>query len=101
MPGAQCLRKIDPYRLDLRVVVERVHAHLAADATLFVAAKGRGRVVDVVSVDPDRAGLKFGRDVVRLLDVARPDAGGQAVDRVVGAGDGLIDVREVDRREHR
>ena len=78
-----------------------MRAHLAAEAALLVAAERRGRVVDVVGVDPDGAGLEPRRDVVRLLDVARPDAGGEAVDRVVRARDRLVHVDELDRREHR
>ena len=100
-PSSPYMIEIHPDALHLRVVLERVHAHLAAEAALLVAAERRRRVVDVVGVDPDRAGLELARDVVRLLDVLRPDRGGQAVARVVGARDRLVDVGELDRRQHR
>ena len=45
-------------------------------------------------------GLQLARDVVGLLDVARPDAGGEPVGRVVGARDRFVEIRELDRREH-
>src|SRR5688500_7814009 len=50
--------QIDPDTLDLRVVLECVGAHLAAEAALLVAAEGRGCVADVIGVHPDRAGLR-------------------------------------------
>ncbi len=67
--SAGLLIQVHPDALHLRVVLERVHAHLAAEAALLVAAERRRGVVDVVGVDPDRAGLELARDVVRLLDV--------------------------------
>ena len=38
---------------------------------------------------------------VRFLDVARPDARGQAVDRVVGLWHDLVQIAERNRRHHR
>src|SRR5574337_1415357 len=75
--------QIHPYALYLRVVLERVDAHLAAEPAGLVAAERRRRVVDVVGVDPDRAGLEPARREVRFLDVTRPDAGREAVARRV------------------
>src|SRR5215210_4547116 len=76
--------KIDPHALDLRVEVEGVAAHLAAVAGLLVAAEGRGGVEHVVGVNPDHAGLDLPGEAVGARDVARPDAGREAVDRLVG-----------------
>src|SRR5262245_50189027 len=95
------LIQIYPDTLHLRVVLERVHAHLAAEAALFVAAKRRSGVVDVVRVDPDCARLQLARDVMRLLDVPGPHRGGESVSRVVRAGDRLVDIGKLDGRKHR
>jgi hypothetical protein len=51
--------QVHPDALDLRVVLERVGRHLAAEAAGLVAAERRGGVVDVVGVDPDRPGLEL------------------------------------------
>ena len=58
-------------------------AHFAAPAGLFVAAEGQRGVEYVVAIDPNRTGAELGRGAVGLRDVAGPDAGGEAVDRVV------------------
>ena len=80
----------DEHVLDLAVVVEHHLVRLTAVARLLVAAEGRVRRVGVVAVDPDAARLDRARHLVRLVRVARPDAGAQAVDGVVGDGDGLL-----------
>src|SRR5262245_21953597 len=72
-PWALGLTEIHPHGFGLGVVLERVHAHLATEAALLVPAERGGGVVDVVGVDPDRAGLELRRDVVGLLEIARPD----------------------------
>src|SRR5213594_4106029 len=59
------LIQIHPDALHLRVVLERVHAHLAAEAALLVTAERRGRVVDIVRVDPDGPRLELARHIVR------------------------------------
>src|SRR4029453_8892606 len=46
---------IYPHGFELRVVIERMEAHLAAESALLVAAEGGGAVVHVVGVDPDGA----------------------------------------------
>jgi hypothetical protein len=43
-----------------------------------------------VVVDPDGAGAQAARQAVRATDVLRPDAGGQAVRRVIGDPDRLL-----------
>src|SRR6266545_6012338 len=45
--------EVHPHALDLRVLLERVVAALAAEAGLFVAAEGEAGVVEIVSVHPD------------------------------------------------
>src|SRR6185295_16579085 len=88
-------------RLDLRIRLDRLLAELAAEAALLVAAEGRGGVVPVVLVDPHRPGLDAPRHLVGLADIARPHAGGEAVDRGVGELDGFLDLLERDDGEHR
>src|SRR5690606_30706808 len=93
--------EIDPHALDLRVQVERVLPELAPVAGLLVAAE-RGRGVEgVIGVDPDGARLDATRDAVGALDVARPDSGGEAVDRGVRQSDRLFLVAEGQRGQHR
>ena len=90
-PSIECYR----HRLELGVVVQRLLAQLAADAARFEPAERRGRVEDVVAVDPDRAGADALGDGVGLLDVAGPDGGRQAVVGRVGALDDFVDVLEL------
>src|SRR5690606_11453628 len=92
--------QVDPYALDLRVQLERVEPELAALARLLVAAERGRRIERMVGVDPDGPGLQLARDAVRTLHVARPDPGGEPVDRPVGERDGLLLVPERHRRQH-
>src|SRR4029453_11043513 len=94
------LVQLHPDTLDLRVVLEGMGAHFTPESALFVAAKWRGGIIHIVGVNPDRPRLKLAGDVVGLLDVACPDSGGKTVRSVVGAGDGFVDVRKFDRRQH-
>ena len=48
----------------------------------------------MVAVEPDAAGLDGTRDLVRLVHVAGPHAGAEAVHCVVCDGDGLLLVPE-------
>src|SRR5918996_1606541 len=89
MPGPRKTRTCGP-SLEVQVRLEPVQAPLAAEARLAVAAEGRGRVEAVVRVRPDDAGaqpLRHGEDAGALL---RPDAGREAVGRVVRLLDGLV-----------
>src|ERR1043165_894396 len=86
-PADGLAREVNPDALDLRVHLKGVLAHLAPVARLLVAAEGRGRVHHVEGVDPDDAGLDLACEAVCARDVARPDAGGEAVDALVGLAD--------------
>jgi hypothetical protein len=83
----------DQQVLRLLVVVEHHLVVLATDAALLVAAERRVRRVDVVAVGPDAAGLDAAAEPVGGVDVARPDAGAQAVERVVRQLQRLVGVR--------
>lgn len=63
---------------------------LAAESGLLVAAEWRVGGVGVVAVHPDTASLDSARNLEELMGISGPDAGAQAVLRVVGDGDGLL-----------
>mmetsp|Transcript_22780 Transcript_22780/g.66995 ORF Transcript_22780/g.66995 Transcript_22780/m.66995 type:complete len:305 (-) Transcript_22780:714-1628(-) len=84
----------DEHVLGLAVVAQHHLVRLEAEARLLVAAERGVRRVGVVAVDPDAARLDLARHRVRLVGVARPHAGAEAVHRVVCDGDGLLLVPE-------
>src|SRR5688572_11448496 len=49
--------QVNPHALNMRVQVERVPAHLAAVARLFVTAEGRRCIEHVESVNPNNSGF--------------------------------------------
>src|SRR5688572_22117543 len=85
--GSPRLREIHPDALVLGVRVHGDGAELAAPAGRLVAAERERRVVHVVGVDPDGAGLEAVRDLHRALDVLRPDRGREAVEGPVARRD--------------
>src|SRR5699024_1329826 len=97
-PGAHYARapdsQLDVHRAGLGVEVESTLAQLAAPAGLLEATERHRGVEAVVLVHPHRAGLQAARDLVGLGDVLGPHAGGQAVHRVVGLPDRVVEVRE-------
>ena len=80
--------------------MDRLHAALAADAGMLHAAE-RHHVADgAIGVDPDRPGLERGGHAQRPVHVLGPDAGRQAVDRVVGQPHRFLLGVEADDRQH-
>src|SRR5947208_16756812 len=76
--------------VQLEVRLEPVAPALAPEAGLLVTAERRRRVEPVVRIRPDDAGaqpLCHPEDPRALL---RPDAGAEAVRRVIGLLDGLV-----------
>ena len=73
---------------------------LAPDARDLVAAEGRVRGIEVVAVRPDTARLDAAAHAERLARVARPDAGAEAVHRVVRDLERLLLGLERRHREH-
>ena len=69
-------------------------------ARLLVAAERRERV-EGAAVDLDLPGAHPPRDALGALRVGRPDAAGEAVDRVVGDPDRVVLVVVGDDRQHR
>src|SRR6185369_8996390 len=93
--------EVEPGRLELGVAVEGVEALVPTEARLLVATEGDGDVGRVEGVDPDDPGPDPARQPMRPVDVARPQAGGEAVRRVVGDGDRLVFVLELGHRQDR
>src|SRR5262245_51958622 len=69
--------------LHLEVREQPLAPALAAEAALLVAAEGRARVELVVRVRPHHARAEALRDPEALRSLVGPDAGRQAVHRVV------------------
>src|SRR6266851_4873102 len=74
----------------------RLERGLLAEAGILDAAIGEIGLDDEVLVDLDEAGLEPVRRVERGLEVARPDRRGEAVFAVIGGGDRLLVVAELD-----
>src|ERR671914_1560207 len=57
-----------------------MHAEVTAESGLLEASEGGGCIVHVVGVDPHRPRANLACGTESLLDVARPDSGGETVD---------------------
>jgi len=87
--------------LDLGILLQSVFTKLAPDSRLLETAEGSAGVEHVVAVDPDGAGTHTVRDRQGFFHIARPYGGGQAIFRVVGAGDDFIKIVEGDDAHYR
>ena len=87
--------------LTLQVGLQAVAAALAAVARLLVAAERAGRVELVERVGPHHAGAQLVGHPQDARALVGPDAGGQAVRRVVGLLDRLGGRAEGQHRQHR
>ena len=74
---------------------------LAAETGLLVPAKCCMRRVDMVAIGPHTAGLYAAPHPVGVVDVARPDARAEAVDRVIADLDRVLKRLERRHRQHR
>src|SRR5678809_1505325 len=79
-PADRTPRQIHPNALHLRVKIERVAAHLAAVARLFITTEGRRCIEHVESIDPNNARLDLFRKTMRTRDVPGPNASRETVD---------------------
>ena len=66
------------------MVEHRLLAEIVADAGILGAAEGQGGVQHIVDIDPDIAGLEPPDEAMDAADVARPDAGTEAIFGIVG-----------------
>src|SRR5690606_23888051 len=80
--------------LRLLVVLEHHEVVLAPDAGLLVPAERRVRRVLVVGVRPHPPGLDGTPGPVHRVGAAAPHPGPEAVEGVVGDGDGVVEVLE-------
>src|SRR5689334_2355904 len=88
----------NPDGFGFEVTVECLAPQVSAKARSLKAAEGRTRIVRVVRVDPDGTGANRLDRAVRLLEVSRPNAGGEAVDGVIRE---LHARFEIIKRQHR
>ncbi len=93
----------DEQGLLLRVLADPARAVTRAHARVLPAAHGQleGDVVELGIVDADDSGLEPAGDLLAAIGVLRPDRGLQAVRRVVGELDRLIDALHLHHREGR
>src|SRR5881275_2997559 len=86
--------------LEPQIRLEPVQAALAAEARLLVAAERRRRVEAVERVRPDDAGAQLVRHPEDARALLRPDAGAEAVRRVVRLLDRFLRRAEREHGEH-
>src|SRR5262249_52015384 len=75
--------------------------HLTPPSRLLIATEGQGGVKDVIRVNPHRASPKFSGNRVRFTDISRPHPCGQAVVRVIGSADYIVQILEGHGSHHR
>src|SRR5436190_1042315 len=90
-----------PYRLELRIVVQRLAPQVSPEPRELVATERCRRVVKVVRIDPHGPRLDRACHAVRLLDVLGPDPGRQPVHRPVSELNPFGLVVERQHRQHR
>ncbi len=98
---ARAASKRDGNGFYLRIVVESLDALLAPDAALLVTAERSFDASGEVFVDENLTGFELRGDAVRTGDVARPQAGDEALLGVVGDADRIGLVREGNDRQDR
>src|SRR5258708_29334674 len=82
-------RLVTDNALDLEKLLDAPIGVFTAVAGLLVAAE-RGAGVPGRIVEVDVAGAHPGRDLAGMVDIARLNIGGQAIDRVVRHADGVL-----------
>src|SRR2546421_2274391 len=98
---ARLAGKFDPDRLGMRVLAHALQTVFTTHAAHLVATKGRIERQRAVRVDPDGSRTQGVRHAVRPPDIARPDAGGQAITRLIRLPDDLFLRLERDHGEDR
>jgi len=76
-------------------------SHLASPARLLIATEGQGGVKDVIRVNPHRASTEFSGNRMRFTNIPRLHPCGQAVVRVIGSADQIIQILEGHGGHHR
>src|SRR5664279_934235 len=86
--------------LSLAVVIKHHRVVLPTDARDLVAAERRAGWVLVVAVRPDPPGLDGPAHPIGAVAVARPDAGAETVERVIGDCERVGVIGERGDRQH-
>src|SRR5437879_9950213 len=73
------LPHVQPHGFHLGIVVQGVHAQLAAESGAFVATERQRRIHQPVRIDPHRARPQPAGDAVGFLAVTGPDRGRQPI----------------------
>ena len=84
----------DQHVLGVLIVVQHHLVVFTADPGLLVTAEGGVRRVGVIAVGPDAAGLDCPAEAVGAVAVAGPDAGTEAIERIVGNAERIVLVLE-------
>ena len=85
MPPIRARAKMHLERLQLGELFDRKPSQLAPQAALTIAAERQCGVAVHKAVDPDRSGAHTPPDPEGRVDIARPHAGRQAVERVLAS----------------
>src|SRR5881275_2005750 len=72
--------------LGLLIVIQHPEMVFAADARLLVAPECGMRRIGMIAVGPDPTRLDRPAEAIAAIGVATPDAGAEAIERVVGDG---------------
>src|SRR5262245_38732087 len=72
---------VDPYVFRLQVLLNRFHAAFTADTGSLVTTKRRHITRDPIAIHPDRSRFQPFAHRERAANAARPDGGGQTIDR--------------------
>ncbi len=80
----------------LRILLQRILAHLPAHAGLLEAAEGRRGIEDIKTVDPDRTRADIVCNRMRLTNVSRPNRSRQPIGGVVRPLNHLVEISEPD-----
>src|SRR6516164_8428554 len=70
--------------LRLLIVIEHHLVGFATDARLLVSAEGRMCRIGVIAICPDASRLDCATEAIEPVRVTTPDAGAEAIERVIG-----------------
>ena len=77
-------------RLAVAVALQTTHTPLRANTRFLVPAEWHPWIKLEMGIDPDVSGLELMGDLIGAVETAGPDGGSEAVERVVGFGDGFF-----------
>src|ERR1700690_1580469 len=99
---AQCLLAVaDQHVLSLLIMIQHHLVSLASDAGFLIAAECRVRRIRMIAVGPNASGLDAAAKSISGVQIARPHAGAESVQGVVGDLERLFRRVERGHRYHR